>query len=268
METDYTPEDSFLDNSEIRSEEPLGRNIFPDDYEKNIIVGMLANDYSSYAQAAAVYYFRRIFSSEHKMLSQQPEHYTELVTRLLSIVSSPTHIPDVRLNAAWAVTNMSCLSKEVNHMIVEQGGIEALLSGLITGSGEFRLQCIWALGNIAADCTPCKIKCRETSLLVVSLLLVVFYVFYYKRKYLQQLTQLLSKGVYKRSDDLTNIVCCVQNLVRGGIQTIPFKFVRSLVSSLTLIIRQHRSITALVRKCIWAIAALADDMHAGIQVDR
>ena len=65
-------------------------------------------------------------------------------------------LPDLQVNISWALTNVACGTQEDTHRLVEEGGTEALLRVMVSGTNEAKDQAIWALGNIAADCLNCR----------------------------------------------------------------------------------------------------------------
>ncbi|CAG9320031.1 unnamed protein product [Blepharisma stoltei] len=58
---------------------------------------------------------------------------------------------DIRLEAAWCITNLAYSPKETTDLLVEQGAAHALLENLDSDSLALVELCVWGLGNIASN---------------------------------------------------------------------------------------------------------------------
>ena len=82
-----------------------------------------------------------------------------------------------------------------------------------SGVNEVRNQAVWALGNLAADCSVCREQVRSTGLLHL-------------------LVDMLDQSEYQEADARKIVVWCLANLLRGGINQLDFDVsVKKCISS-------------------------------------
>ena len=144
-----------------------------------------------------------------------------------------------RLDAAWALTNLVCQSSVLCHLVVEKDGANLLtdVAGKEPFGSELKLQCYWALGNIAADCGNCKRVVRETN---VTLLL----------------GHSMYDGEFPNKEAAKNVLWCALNVVRGGISNAPLEAVGMMVNACAKIIHEKKDWLIhldYVKDAIWII---------------
>lgn len=105
---------------------------------------------------------------------------------------------ELQLNASWALTNLACGSRQETHRIIANGGVPALMQLASSAAGEVRDQAVWALGNLAADCSVCREQVRSAGLLNL-------------------LMMMLDMPDYQAHDPRKIVTWCLANLLRGGI---------------------------------------------------
>ena len=165
-----------------------------------------------------------------------------------------------RLDAAWALTNVVCQSTDLCHQVVLSGGIEifAQVAASEPFGSELKMQAYWCIGNIAADCTACKLACRQTDIVKVGTVATGSFIAF------QLLAHSLYEHEFRKTSQAKNVVWCTLNVVRGGIHNISLDSVSMVVMACERIInaRKHqRESMEYVKDCIWVVASLADDMN-------
>ncbi|CAI4229047.1 unnamed protein product [Auanema sp. JU1783] len=223
---------------------------------KNNLMTLTGNT-SKDAKEAAILYFRQIFSGEEQNFEFFLD-YEILIKSLLKYMQSQISFIETEekdnmrlLDAAWIITNISCISNEQCHVIVENDAIKILFDVALNSprSSQLRAQAIWALGNIAADCQVCKLDCRTIPIL-------------------ELLADILMSKEYGRDAQVVrNIVWCSLNIIRGGIPNLSLVVVMELVRGCFETIKLFPQNTVITKDCLWTIAALADDMNSGRHIE-
>ncbi|CAD8136216.1 unnamed protein product [Paramecium pentaurelia] len=75
-----------------------------------------------------------------------------LVPKLIEIIQKE-QIPQLVLEAAWALTNVASGTTQQTQSIIDKGGIYLFVKLLSSQYRDIAEQAVWAIGNIAGDCT-------------------------------------------------------------------------------------------------------------------
>ncbi|CAD8065921.1 unnamed protein product [Paramecium sonneborni] len=75
-----------------------------------------------------------------------------LVPKLIDIIQKE-QIPQLVLEAAWALTNVASGTTQQTQSIIDKGGIYLFVKLLSSQYKDIAEQAVWAIGNIAGDCT-------------------------------------------------------------------------------------------------------------------
>ncbi|KAL3074194.1 hypothetical protein niasHS_015024 [Heterodera schachtii] len=208
-----------------------------------IFLDMLRHQKSRESQIAASLYFRKKLAA----CQEPPNELIEpMICELIDCLQRPSS--ELQLNASWALTNLACGSRQETHRIIASGGVSALMRLLVSsGVSEVRNQAVWALGNLAADCSVCREQVRSTGLL-------------------QLLVDMLEQPEYQEADARKIVIWCLANLLRGGINQMNLEFVARLIVALYDTIILNRSGGELLCDAVWSIAYLMD--HAAVDGER
>ncbi|KAL3101137.1 hypothetical protein niasHS_001597 [Heterodera schachtii] len=208
-----------------------------------IFLDMLRHQKSRESQIAASLYFRKKLAA----CQEPPNELIEpMICELIDCLQRPSS--ELQLNASWALTNLACGSRQETHRIIASGGVSALMRLLVSsGVSEVRNQAVWALGNLAADCSVCREQVRSTGLL-------------------QLLVDMLEQPEYQEADARKIVIWCLANLLRGGINQMNLEFVARLIAALYDTIILNRSGGEILCDAVWSIAYLMD--HAAVDGER
>jgi importin subunit alpha-1 len=72
------------------------------------------------------------------------------IPTLIHLMTQPDH-PQLKLEAAWAITNVMTSTGGECELVIKNGGIEGLIHAVRDADTHIGIQGIWGLGNLAAD---------------------------------------------------------------------------------------------------------------------
>eukprot|EP01119_Soliformovum_irregulare_P008929 TRINITY_DN2201_c1_g1_i1.p1 TRINITY_DN2201_c1_g1~~TRINITY_DN2201_c1_g1_i1.p1 ORF type:complete len:517 (+),score=208.24 TRINITY_DN2201_c1_g1_i1:196-1746(+) len=162
-----------------------------------------------------------------------------VVPRLVQLLGS-SH-PKVRVESAWALTNIASGTSQQTLTVVENNAVPAFVYLLNLDDDEIVDQSIWALGNIAGDSHQCRDLVLKHG--IVAPLIRI-------------LTNPSKKSIHR------NATWCLSNLCRGKPQPPPALIAPALPILARLIHDQDSEI--LIDAC-WALSYLSDGDDAAIQ---
>ncbi|GMS83482.1 hypothetical protein PENTCL1PPCAC_5657, partial [Pristionchus entomophagus] len=245
-----------LPRSEMKSKRKAGSSMASSEalaQEYNYFAGLLTTNEEStkMAQASAVHYFRRLFTEN----TEPPNYFDEgVIDVFISIVRNTCCAMDTRADAAWAITNLLCSKKRpLTHTIIEkrfrysysirsQGALDVFEWCIRTADYKLRDQCIWGVGNIAADCSDCKEAVRATDVLEI-------------------IAKQIHSGAFHSLESSRCAIWCCLNILRGGNATVLPRTARLLLTGLTRTMLRTDVDATLLQDSLLTLALLADDRN-------
>jgi len=150
--------------------------------------------------------------------------------------------PQLLLEAAWALTNISSGTSEHTRVVIDNGAIPIFIRLISVPLPDVREQAVWALGNIAGDST----RCRD---LVLS----------YNHELNMLPSLLTAMGDFAAASDLTmlrNSTWTISNLCRGKPPP-RWPLISPALPALVQLIRVQNDEEVLVDAC-WAISYICE----------
>ncbi|KAL0700561.1 hypothetical protein Bca4012_056683 [Brassica carinata] len=163
-----------------------------------------------------------------------------VVPRLVHFLSSDD-LPQLQLEAAWALTNIASGTSDNTKVIIDSGAIPYFTTLLSSPCDEVREQAVWALGNVAGD-SP---KCRD---LVLSS---------------DAMTPLLAQfNEYSKPSMLRNATWTLSNFCRGKPQP-AFEQIKPALPVLDRLL--HSTDVEVLTDACWTLSYLSDGDNDKIQ---
>ncbi|XP_020108788.1 importin subunit alpha-4-like [Ananas comosus] len=105
-------------------------------------------------QLEATSQFRRLLSIEKNPPIEEVIK-AGVVPRFVAFLSLH-ELPQLQLEAAWALTNIAAGTTEHTQIVIKHGAVPKLVELLDSPRHNVRLQAVWALGNVAGDAPSCR----------------------------------------------------------------------------------------------------------------
>ncbi|CAD8174198.1 unnamed protein product [Paramecium pentaurelia] len=164
-----------------------------------------------------------------------------LVPKLIDIIQKE-QIPQLVLEAAWALTNVASGTTLQTQSIIDKGGIYLFVKLLSSQYRDIAEQAVWAIGNIAGDCT----QYRDLILRVGGV---------------DPLINIMQNAPNKNT--IKHCTWSLSNLCRG--KPIPdFKYVKNALPVFCKVIIDETDPEVLTDAC-WALSYLSDGDNSRLQ---
>ncbi|CAA98127.3 Importin subunit alpha [Caenorhabditis elegans] len=202
--------------------------------------------------STALHFFRKAFANQSDLsnIALKEQFYGRIKNGVLNALRNQTLDIDSEVNAVWIITNMCCISQEVTHLFVNSNCLDILIKLVRSQNARLSSQTVWAIANIAADCSSCKLKCRSPKLLKI-------------------LARNLQTS-YKLDDaDRRQLIWCVNNIFSGGRTTMPSPVARSLICALSAILLDTDAVDNMGcgSMILWTLANLVDNSLDTTRID-
>ncbi|KNC85686.1 hypothetical protein SARC_02135 [Sphaeroforma arctica JP610] len=118
----------------------------------NLVQSLMSEDLES--QYAGAHGIRKILSRAENPPIKDVLQYAAVVPRMISFLSElyDGHTT-IQLEAAWALTNIASGDKNQTLAVVKAGAVPSFVRLLNSPAEDVAEQAVWALGNIAGDCS-------------------------------------------------------------------------------------------------------------------